>query len=302
MAERNDSPESAREIVTTRRFAAPPERVFDAWSRAEDLARWWGPRGFTTTTHAFDFRPGGGWQYTMHGPDGADYRNRTVYEVIDRPHRIVFAHHGEVDGVPTEFTMTVTFAARGEETELTMRHVFRSAAERDTVIGKYGAVEGARETLARLDETLAASAAGTGRPELRMTRVFDAPRRLVFEAWSRAEHVARWFTPAPLTTPRCELDFRPGGVFRLVMKTPDGTEFPMEARFTEIVPEERIAFSASIHGGVEIETTVTFSELDGRTTLAVHQVYSHTTDATRGAHAGWTQTLTQLADHLRGRT
>ena len=65
----------------------------------------------------------------------------------------------------------------------------------------------------------------TGRekkPELRLSRVFDAPRSLVWEAWSKAEYVKRWFTPAPLTTPRCEVDLRTGGIFCLVMKMPDG--------------------------------------------------------------------------------
>jgi len=135
-------------------------------------------------------------------------------------------------------------------------------------------------------------------PELRMSRVFDAPRRLVFEAWSKPEHVSRWFTPAPLTTPSCEMDFRTGGVFRLVMRMPDGVEFPMDARFIEVVAPERLVFAATIHGGVDVHTTVEFVEHDGKTTLTVHQVYSKESDATRGARAGWTQTLNQLAGHL----
>lgn len=139
-----------------------------------------------------------------------------------------------------------------------------------------------------------------GKPELRMTRVFDAPKELVFEAWSKAEYVQRWFTPAPLTTPSCEVDLRPGGIFRLVMRMPDGTEFPMDARFTDVVLNERIGFNATIHGGVHVETTVTFEEkTKGKTTLSVRQVYSHETDATRGAPAGWTSTLDQLAKEVR---
>ena len=85
-----------------------------------------------------------------------------------------------------------------------------------------------------------------------MTRVFDAPRSLVFEAWTKAEYLSRWFTPAPFTTHDCELDFRPGGVFRLTMRTPDGVESPMDARFTEIVPDERIVFAATVHGDLKI--------------------------------------------------
>ena len=135
-------------------------------------------------------------------------------------------------------------------------------------------------------------------PELRMTRVFDAPKQLVFEAWTKAEYLSRWFTPAPLTTHDCELDFRPGGVFRLTMRTPDGIEYPMDARFTEIVPDERIVFAATVHGDLKILTTVTFAETGGKTTLNVHQVYSHESDATRGAKAGWTLTLAQLEAYL----
>lgn len=141
----------------------------------------------------------------------------------------------------------------------------------------------------------------TKNPELRMTRVFDAPKRLVWEAWSKAEHVQRWFTPAPLTTPRCEVDLRTGGVFRVVMRMPDGVEHPMDARFTEVVPEERIVFEARIGDDLDVKTTVSFAEHDGKTTLDVHQVYSHESPATRGAKMGWTQTLEQLAALLRER-
>ena len=139
------------------------------------------------------------------------------------------------------------------------------------------------------------------RSELRMTRVFDAPKRLVFAAWTKAEYVSRWFTPAPLTTPKCEVDFRPGGAFRVVMRMPDGVEHPMDGKFVELVENERIVFEAMIHDGLHVHTTVTFAEADGKTTLAVHQIYSEPSDATRGAHAGWTQTLDQLEAHVHSR-
>ncbi len=135
-------------------------------------------------------------------------------------------------------------------------------------------------------------------PELRLRRVFDAPRALVFEAWSTAEHLSRWFAPSPLTVPRCELDLRPGGVFHLVMRTPDGVEFPMDTPFLEVVPHERIVFAGVIHGGVEVVTTVTFTDHDGKTALDVHQTYSSESDSTRGAPQGWSLTLDQLAAHV----
>jgi uncharacterized protein YndB with AHSA1/START domain len=148
------------------------------------------------------------------------------------------------------------------------------------------------------DSPMAQAKTGSPRLELRMQRVFDAPRRLVFEAWSKAEYLSRWFTPAPLTTPSCEVDFRPGGAFRLVMRMPDGVEFPLEAHFREIVPMERIVFEGKMHDGNDVHTTVTFTERAGKTTLDVHQTYAFESDSTRGAKAGWTLTLDQLGQHV----
>ena len=144
------------------------------------------------------------------------------------------------------------------------------------------------------------SAAGQ-KPEFRISRVFDAPRSLVFEAWSKAEYLSRWFTPAPLTTPTCEVDFRAGGAFRVVMRMPNGAEHPMNASFVEIVPEERIVWRAIIDGDLEVLTTVTFADEGDKTRLDAHQVYSYESPSTRGADAGWTLTLDQLAAHLRSR-
>ena len=67
----------SNEIKITRIYDAPLEAVWDAWTDPEQVAQWWGPRGFTLTTHSKDLRPGGTWRYTMHGPDGTDYPNTT---------------------------------------------------------------------------------------------------------------------------------------------------------------------------------------------------------------------------------
>jgi uncharacterized protein YndB with AHSA1/START domain len=148
------STEDARSIVTTRVFDAPRELVFAAWSDPEHLAQWWGPNGFTTTTRAFDMRPGGVWRFVMHGPDGRDYQNRITYDEIVKPERLVYSHGGAEDVEPVQFRVTVTFEDLGGKTRLTMRAVFPSAAERDRVAKDYGAVEGAQQTLARLAEHL----------------------------------------------------------------------------------------------------------------------------------------------------
>ena len=138
-----------------------------------------------------------------------------------------------------------------------------------------------------------------GKPlELVLTRVFDAPRRLVFEAWTKAEHVSRWFAPKPLTMSRCEVDFRPGGIFRFVMRAAAGTQYPFEGVFREIVVPERIVFTGAVREGNATVTTITFAEHDGKTTLTMHQTFTFESDATRGAKQGWTMTLDQLGEHL----
>jgi uncharacterized protein YndB with AHSA1/START domain len=147
-----------REIVIARDFDAPRAAVFDAWTDAKHLARWWGPDGFTTTTHAIDVRPGGVWRFVMHGPDGRDYQNTITYLEVARPARLVYEHGGEEQELgAVRFGVTVTFEWSGGKTRVTLRMVFPTAAERDRVAREYGAEEGGKQTLARLAEHLAAA-------------------------------------------------------------------------------------------------------------------------------------------------
>jgi uncharacterized protein YndB with AHSA1/START domain len=160
VAARNSPAElGARSIVISRTIDAPRDLVFAAWTDTRHLAEWWGPNGFSTTTSAFDMRPGGVWRFVMHGPDGRDYENRITYDEIVRPERIVYHHGGGEDVEPVEFATTVTFEDIGGKTKLTMRAVFPTAAERDRVIREYGAEEGGRQTLGRLAEHVAKMAA-----------------------------------------------------------------------------------------------------------------------------------------------
>ncbi len=151
-----DLDKDPRSIVGTRMFDAPRELVFSAFTDPNHLAQWWGPNGFTTTTSAFDFRPGGVWRFVMHGPDGRDYQNRVTFEEIVRPERIVYRLHGGDDVEPVRFTQTVLFEDIGGKTRLTMRSDFPSAEERDRVIKDYGAAQGLVQTMTRLAEFVAA--------------------------------------------------------------------------------------------------------------------------------------------------
>jgi uncharacterized protein YndB with AHSA1/START domain len=138
----------------------------------------------------------------------------------------------------------------------------------------------------------------SGQPELRITGTFNAPRALVFEAWSKAEHLKRWFAPNGFTVPACELDFRVGGAYRLYMRG-FGNEHWVHGVYREIVVPERIVWTGIMEGDAnELLTTITFIEHEGQTTLSVHQTFTKETDSTRGARAGWTQTLEHLAEYV----
>ncbi len=134
--------------------------------------------------------------------------------------------------------------------------------------------------------------------ELTLTRVFDAPRSLLFEVWTKPEHLARWWGPKGFTLPECEVDFRPGGAFRFVMRGPDGKDYPFAGEYVEITAPERIVFTGLVHDDNASRTTVTFAERGGKTTVTVHQTYAFESDATRGAPVGWGQSLDRLAAYV----
>ena len=158
MSEKNTQAEqtSDREIVVSRTFDAPRELVWQAMTDPRHVVHWWGPRGFTTTIKTMDVQPGGIWAHTMHGPDGTDYPNKSVFKEVVKPERIVYSHGGGREHGPgAHFVATWSFEAVDQDkTKLTIRMVFPSAKDRDFVVKEFGALEGAKETLERLSEHL----------------------------------------------------------------------------------------------------------------------------------------------------
>lgn len=144
-------PVTDREIVISRTIHAPRELVFEAFTDVRHVSQWWGPSGFTTTTQAFEFREGGVWDFIMHGPDGTDYPNWIAWREIARPERITLVH-GESADDPNAFESVLTFQARGDATNLTMRTIFPTSELRDQAVKEYHAIEGAEQTLGRLTE------------------------------------------------------------------------------------------------------------------------------------------------------
>ena len=119
---------TGREIVITRRFEAPATLVFAMWTKAEHVARWWAPRGMTTTVEALDLRPGGAYRFVMHSGDGTDYPVNGIYHEIVPPRRLVYTDDWDGEPMPsTPSRVTVTFDERDRQTTVTLRIVFDTA-------------------------------------------------------------------------------------------------------------------------------------------------------------------------------
>jgi len=325
MAPGNNAPPadaSDREIVITRVVDAPRELVWEAWTNPEHVVHWWGPRGFTTTIQKMDVRPGGVWQHVMHGPDGTNYPNKSIFKEVVRPERIVYSHGGGREGGKgAHFMATWTFeAVEGHKTRVTIRSVFPSAEDRAFVVKEYGAIEGGKQTLERLSQhlpTMTAGAAG----DFVISRDFDAPRALVWKAWTDPRYLARWWGPSVVTNPVCELEVRPGGAFRIVMRLPDGVDYPITGVFREVMRPDRLVMTmdCSEHpeawhrlidpghqpGGNpagEMLQTVTFEDLGGRTRLTIRTRFASPAIGAAlkkmGMNEGWSQSLDRLAGVL----
>ena len=138
-------------------------------------------------------------------------------------------------------------------------------------------------------------------PEFVMTRVLDAPRSLVFEAWTKPEHLVHWWGRKAFTMPFCEMDFRPGGVFRLCMRSPAGRDYWVQGVYREIVEPERIVFTYALEKEEldhEALLTVLFEEHEGRTTLTLEQALFDPRKAREGAQGGWIEGLERLAAYV----
>lgn len=148
------------------------------------------------------------------------------------------------------------------------------------------------------------AATDTSDRELLITRIFDAPRSLVFKAWSSPEHLARWWGPSGYTLPICKMDFRPNGAYRYCMRSPEGTDHWIHGVYREVVEPERIVLTGSwtdANGNPTsppTTTTITFEEHDGKTKLTLHNgIFESVTE--RDSHrGGWTASLERLAEYL----
>lgn len=239
MRARNKSQNRTNELKLTRLYDAPVEAVWDAWTDPEQTAKWWGPRGFTLTTHSKDLRVGGHWHYTMHGPDGTDYPNQTKYFEVDEYKRLVY-DHGAYEDRPPLFRVTVVFTDLGDQTrmEMTMAFPTPEVAEQSA---KFIKDAGGYATWDRLAEFLAQELASED--IFVISRSFEVPINVLFNMWVDPNHFSRWLGPVDARMEFIDNQIAAGQTSFYKMIYGDGTTMFGKMQYLKIDPPHYLEYT-----------------------------------------------------------
>ncbi len=310
--------DNTNEINITRIYDAPVKTVWDAWTDPEQVAKWWGPRGFTITTHSKDLRVGGHWHYTMHGPDGVDWPNKTKYFEVDKYARLVYDHGGNDEQAPL-FRVTVLFSEKDGKTTMQMSMRLptpEAASETRKMIKKAGG----DSTWDRLAEYLEQQS--SRKDVFVINRSFDAPRETLFEMWTNPKHFSQWLAPKGFTMRFIRADIKQGGETFYAMSDGDKITMYGRAKYLEIVRPQRMVYTQQFcdeHENISrhpmaptwpatMKTTVTFAEESPTRTRvtvlwevfgeATHEEAETFNKAKGGMTQGWTGSFDKLEDYL----
>ncbi len=309
---------SERELVTTHTFDAPRELVWRAWTDPKLIPRWWGPRYLTTTVETMDVRPGGRWRFVQRDAKGNEYGFHGEYREVVAPKRLVGTF--EYEGMPGHVLVeTAIFEEIGGKTKLTQHSLFENVEDLEAMLAS-GMEEGAAETMERFTELVTeirkrGTSAKAADRELVIVRIFDAPRPLVWKAWTEPKRLMQWWGPKEFTTPVAKIDLRVGGAFLYCMRGPDGKDIWATGVYREIVPRKRIVvtdsfadekgnvvpatyYGMSAEHPLEMQVTVTFEDQDGKTKLTLHHVGIPSGTDREGANQGWNESFDKLAEAL----
>lgn len=278
-------------LVVSRRFAAPPEIVFDAWFDAKAVGAWlFATPGGQSAHVEIDARVGGG--FAIHEQRGESLATHFgEYREIDRPRRIVFALATDKDGPRS--LVTVEIEADGAGSLLTLTHrVERAPIDASMRAGWESILEG----LARVT-----GEEGAGYTIV-MRRTFDAPRLLVWKAWTEADHLLRWMCPANFNVLFAENELRIGGKWRSGMRSPEGEDFIHRGEYIEIEKPSRLVFTHrwernSLEPQANTMITVVLNERDGKTDMIFIHAGLATVESACSHQNGWTGAFEYLARH-----
>jgi uncharacterized protein YndB with AHSA1/START domain len=302
--------QDSEEVIITRVFDAPRERVWRAWTEPEQAMRWWGPKGFTAPAGRIDLRVGGAYLLCMRSPEGQDFWSTGTYREIVPLEKIVctdsFAdaegnlvpasYYGMQGDFPMELRVTVTFQDRGSGTAMTLRHEgFPPGPMVDlTAAGWNESFDKLAEAVSGTLFTLPSDR------EVAMECFFDAPRERVFTACTERDLIPRWWGPASLATTVEEMDVRPGGSWRYIQRDDDGNEYAFHGRYVEVVVPERLAYTFEFEGlpGHGMLETATFEEHAGRTKMTVVDRFDSVEDRDGSLQSGMEEGARESQDRF----
>jgi uncharacterized protein YndB with AHSA1/START domain len=296
-------------LVLERTFNAPIARVWKAITNKDDMKEW-----------SFDikeFKPEAGFEFEFYGEkDGVKYFHRCkIAEVIPEKK---LAYSWRYEGHEGNSMVTFELFAEGNKTRLRLTHEGLETFPQTPAFAKSNFVEGWTALIGENLKLFVETPPNAADREFVITRIFDAPRELVWKSWTDPKKVAQWWGPHNFTTPVCEMDVRPGGAYRFVMRGPDGSEFPLKGVYLEIVEPERLV-TTNDHSelppewhdsvnpnrdktkkpGLEAIQTVTFEKLGNKTKLTIRTRFESAAirDAMvkHGMNEGWSQSLERLA-------
>lgn len=311
------------EIHLVRFYDAPVSAVWTAWTDPVQAAQWWGPRGFTITTHRKELRVGGQWHYTMHGPaidgkDIVDYPNIATYFEVDQEAKLVY-DHGATETQPALFRVTVLFSQSGEKTKMDMTMALASKEAAEQTRQLINSANG-NSTWDRLGEYLEKQK--SGKDIFVINRSFIAPVDVVFDAWSDPKKIAEWLSPTGTSMEYFESDIRAGGTSTYKMGNDQFTMYG-RAAYINVEPPHNLVYTQQFtdkEGNVSrhpfapiwpetMLTNVNFTALDDDTTLVCvtwQATGTYTAEeleffinARGGMTAGWTGSFNKFDEFLQ---
>jgi uncharacterized protein YndB with AHSA1/START domain len=309
----------AKGITITRIFDAPRALVWKTWTDPELLKRWWGPKIFTAPVINVDLRVGGRYLYAMRSPDGKDFWSTGTYREIVPRERIVVtdsfadekgnvvpaSYYGMTWDWPLEVKATSTFEEQKGKTKFTLQYELTPPQEMlgpmtagwDESFDKLETV--LEEEKIRREKTLLVAEPGT--LEASVIRTFDAPRDMLFKAYTDPELMVRWWAPRRFTIIIEKLEARPGGSWRILNRDADGNEYWFHGVYHEVSPA-RIVYTFEFEGmpGHALLGIVTFEESGGRTKVTEKSLFESVADRdgmiASGMEEGGYETMDRLAE------
>ena len=312
--------EDTRDLIIIRLFDAPRELVWKAWTESERVMRWWGPKGFTSPVSKINLRVGGEYLNCMRSPEGKDYWSKGVFREIVASERLVMtdsfadengntvpgSYYGMSKDFPLEMLISVMFEEYDGKTKITLRHT-GMPSDADSK----GAGQGWNESLDKLAEYLETEksiVSGKNVPkfefpsdrEVLITRIFDAPRELVFKASTNPDLIPLWWGPKRYTTTVEKMDVKPGGVWRFIQRDQAGNKYAFNGVYREIVPLEREVHTFEFEGmpGHILLETSTFEEFEGKTKLTVTDLFQTVEDRDGMFNSGMKEGATESMECL----